>query len=242
MKCVIMQPTYLPWMGYFDLIYQSDIFVFLDDVQFTKQSWQQRNKIKTSNGEKWLTVPVIQNINQKINETKIDGKSNWKAKHIKSIKFNYSKSPYFDKYFKFFEEAYSLDWKYLADLNIHIIKWIAKQLDINKDFLRSSTINVKGKKTDFLVNMCKKLNADTYLSPLGSSVYIEKTLFEKEGIKLEYQNFEHPTYRQLYGKFIPYLSVIDLLFNEGSNSPAIIRSGRRDPIDHLSFQKEKLET
>lgn len=228
MKCVIMQPTYLPWIGYFDLIDQSDSFVFFDNVQFSKQSWQQRNKIKTSNGELWLTIPILQNQKQKINEVKIDNKSNWKAKHEKSIKFNYCKAPYFDRYLKFIEETYNEDWEYLIDLNIHIIKFITKKINIKKEFIMSSELNLKGNKTDLLINICKKLDVDTYLSPLGSKEYIEeKNLFKKEGIKLEYQHFEHQKYHQLFRDFIPYMSMIDLLFNEGEQSLEIIRSGRR---------------
>ena len=228
MKCVIMQPTYLPWMGYFDLIDQSDIFVFLDNVQFEKQSWQQRNKIKTPKRAIWLTVPVLQSLGQKINEVKINNNSKWKEKHWKSIKYNYDKAPYFKRDFEFFEELYHTNWEYLVDMNIHVIEGVSKQLNIKKDFIKSSNMNIKGRKTELVVGICKELNADTYLSPLGSAVYIEENnLFEREGIKLEYQHFEHPNYKQLWGDFIPYMSVIDLLFNEGDKSLDIIRSGRR---------------
>lgn len=228
MKAVIMQPTYISWMGYFDLIDQSDIFVFLDNVQFEKQSWQQRNKIKTHQGVIWLTVPVLQNLGQKINEVKVNNNSNWEEKHWKSIKYNYNKAPYFKRYFKFFEETYNTDWEYLVDLNIHVIKGACKQLNIKKDFIKSSNRNIKGRKTELLVGICKELNADTYLSPLGSAMYIEENnLFERECIKLEYQHFERPIYKQLWGDFIPYMSVIDLLFNEGDKSLDIIRSGCR---------------
>ena len=223
-----MQPTYLPWIGYFDLIDQSDFFVFFDNVQFSKQSWQQRNKIKTVNGELLLTIPIFQNQNQKINEVKIDNKLNWKGKHERSIKFNYNKAPYFDRYSKFIEDIYRKDWEYLIDLNIHIIKYITKEMNLEKKFILSSKLDLKGNKTELLVNICKKLDADTYLSPLGSKEYIEENnLFKKEGIKLEYQHFEHQKYHQLFGDFIPYLSIIDLLFNEGEQSLKIIRSCRR---------------
>ena len=228
MKAVIMQPTYLPWVGLFDLIDQSDVFVFLDNVQFEKQSWQQRNKIKTPQGWIWLTVPVLQSLGQKINEVKINNNSNWKEKHLKSIQYNYDKAPYFKKYFKFFEETYNTNWECLADLNIHIIKWTSDQLNIKNKFVNSSSMNIKGRKTELLVDICKKLNADAYLSPLGSVMYIEENnLFERDGIKLEYQHFEHPIYKQLWGDFMPYMSVIDLLFNEGPKSRTIIRSGRK---------------
>ena len=222
-----MQPTYLPWMGYFDLMDKSDVFVFLDDVQFEKQSWQQRNKIKTPNGEMLLTIPVKQKLNQKIVDVEIDIKEKWEIKHNKSIRYNYNKAQFFDKYYSFFEEIYSEKWYRLAEFNINIIKWIMHQLKIETKLLRSSELNISGKKTSLIIDICKRLNADTYLSPMGAKLYIEKELFNKAGIKLEYQQFEHPSYKQLYGKFIPYLSVIDLLFNEGANSLTIIRSGEK---------------
>lgn len=238
MKAVIMQPTYIPWMGYFDLIDQSDVFVFLDNVQFEKQSWQQRNKIKTPQGWIWLTVPVLQSLGQKINDVKINNNSKWKEKHWKSIKYNYDKAPYFKRGINFFEELYHTNWEYLVDMNIHVIEWITKQLNIKKDFIKSSNMNIKGRKTELVVGICKELNADTYLSPLGSAIYIEENnLFEREGIKLEYQHFEHPTYKQLWGDFIPYMSVIDLLFNEGDKGLDIIRSGRRKPYTSEEVRK-----
>lgn len=228
MIAVIMQPTYLPWMGYFDLMAQSDIFIFLDNVQFEKQSWQQRNKIKTSQGWQWLTVSVVQKISQKIDEVEINNKVKWREKHWKTIMQNYRKSEFWSTYSSFFEDVYQREWKYLANLNIHITGWIRDQLGIETRLKSASEMDVQGQKVSLVIDICKKVGADTYLSPIGAKEYIEgDNRFADEGIRLQYHDFEHPVYRQLYGDFIPYMSVIDLLFNEGPRSLEIIRSGRR---------------
>ena len=225
----IMQPTYLPWIGYFDLIDQSDIFVFLDSVQFDKRSWQQRNRIKSVNGELMLTVPVLSKgkRDQKLRDVQIDSSQKYSSKHLRTISNNYCKSKYFREYQTEFSNLYSLEYKYLADLNITLIKWLTKKLGMQVEFIRSSSLEASGKKVLLLVNICKKLGAHHYLSPYGSKTYIEENnLFLKNDIKLSYQDFRHPKYRQLWGEFIPYLSIIDLVFNEGKRSLDIIREGR----------------
>lgn len=228
MKVAIMQPTYLPWTGYFDLMERSNIFVFLDDVQFEKQSWQQRNQIKTTTGAQWLTVPVLQKLPQKISEVIINNTVPWRKKHWNTIKQNYSKSSHWQNYFAFFEELYEKDWELLAELNIYVVLWLKKQLGITTKTVKASKLNAQGARVELLIDICKKLGADEYLSPIGSKAYIEENnIFPHNNIKLEYQNYEHPIYRQLYGDFIPYLSAVDLLFNKGGHSLEIIRSGRR---------------
>ena len=225
----IMQPTYLPWIGYFDLIDQSDIFVFLDSIQFDKRSWQQRNRIKNTNGELLLTVPVLskRKRDQKIKEVQIDTNQKYLPNHLRTISNNYSKTTYFREYQTEFSELYEHDYKFLADLNITLIKWFAMKLGIQVEFIRSSSLETSGRKVSLLANICEKLSADHYLSPQGSKTYIEENnLFLKNGIRLSYQEFRHPRYKQLWGDFIPYLSIIDLLFNEGEKSLDIIRDGR----------------
>ena len=225
----IMQPTYLPWLGYFDLIDRSDIFVFLNSVQFDKRSWQQRNRIKTPNGELMLTVPVLTKgkFKQKIYDVEIDKSKNFAKKHFNSISSNYKKSKYFKSYINELDEIYNSKINKLSDLNIRLIKWLSSKLGIKTEFVLSSQLDEHGSKTELLLNICKKLNADYYLSPPGSKEYIEENnLFEKSGIQLSYQNYKHPTYKQLFGDFIPYMSVIDLLFCEGNKSLEIISSGR----------------
>jgi len=231
MQISIMQPTYLPWLGYFDLIDQSDIFVILDDVQFEKQSWQQRNRIKAKNGWVWLTIPVIQKFGQKISETRINYANRWNEKHWKSIYYNYHAAAFYHSFNERLEKIYAMHSEFLIDFNMTIIQWFCEQLGIHPQFIRSSELSLEGTKTERLLNICQDLHADTYLSPPGSRTYLEKNnLFHNSGIELKYQHFEHPQYSQLWGDFIPYLSVLDLLLTQGVHSLPIIRSGRRESL------------
>lgn len=230
LTAVIMQPTYLPWMGYFDLMDQSDYFVFLDSVQFEKRSWQQRNKIKTPKGELLLTVPVLSKgrFKQKINDVKIDKTVRFEKKHLKAIKHNYHKAKFFKRYIADLENILCQNHSYLVNLNIELIFWLKEVIGINSKLIRSSSLRTKGKRAELLTVICNTLRVQRYLSPIGSQLYLkESNAFKDRGVKLDYHNFKHPQYYQLYGDFIPYLSVIDLLFNEGNKSLSIIRSGRR---------------
>lgn len=234
MKISIMQPTYLPWMGYFDLMDQVDVFIFLDTVQFSKQSWQQRNRIKTHKGVQWLTVPVMNKgkSHQKINEVKINESQTWQRKHLASIKQNYQKAPFFEQYFPQFEGLLNEPCENLSVLNMKIIHWIKSLLGItSRTVLASeSAASCEEDKVERLVDLCKYYKADEYLSPAGSKEYLEEceasSLFAASGIGLHYHQYEHPTYEQLFDDFVPYMSVLDLLLNKGGESMGIIRSGR----------------
>ena len=226
---VIMQPTYLPWIGYFDLMDQCDVFVILDSVQFDKRSWQQRNRIKTPKGELTLTVPVLSKgrFDQSIREVEIDQTKNFQESHLKAIKYNYAKAKYFNQYFGGLEGILFKEHKLLAGLNVDLILWLKDILNIKSELLRSSNLAVSGKKAELLVNICRLIGAQRYVSPVGAKVYMEGAdIFKTNGIALCYQNFCHPSYHQLFGDFIPSLSVIDLLFNEGQKSLDMIRSER----------------
>ena len=225
----ICQLNFLPWLGYFDLIDRSNIFVLLDDVEFSKQSWQQRNRIKTTNGNHWLTVPVIYrgHSGQEIKSVRIKENSNYKKKHINTIKQYYSKSTYFNMYINELSLIINKPHQYLVELNIDLINWLCLKIGINTRLIKSSQMSIDiSERVEKLVNICKELGADHYLSPAGSKEYIEENnIFSKHGIKLLYQDYKHPTYNQMYGDFIPFMSVIDLLFNEGDKSLEIIKSG-----------------
>lgn len=229
---VIMQPTYLPWMGYFDLMDQSDVFVLLDSVQFDRRSWQQRNRIKSPQGELMLTIPVIKKgkFSQRICDVNLDIFSGFFKNHIKAIEFNYRKAKFFDKYFDSIRGLLSKGEK-LSEFTIEIMKWIKDSLGIKSELIRSSQLDVSGTKMELLVDICKKINADCYLSPLKSKEYIGNgNQFLSKNINLQYHQYAHPQYNQLFGEFIPYLSVLDLLFNEGDASLSIVRSGRESSI------------
>jgi hypothetical protein len=218
-------------MGYFDLIDQSDVFVFLDTVQFERQSWQQRNRIKTAKGPLWLTVPVYRSLKQKIVDVRIDNTKNWSRNHSMSLANNYRKSPFWAMYGPQLEIAYSQDWDRLAELNIHFIEMFCDMLQLRPRFVRTSEMpNIDGQKTELLINICKILGADTYLSPIGARAYLESdTEFRNKGVSLLFHHYEHPTYAQLYGDFEPYLSIVDLVMNVGPKAIEMIRSGRRAP-------------
>jgi hypothetical protein len=206
-------------------MYNSDIFVFLDDSQYGKNQVINRNKIKTAKGWTYLSVPVLikGHFGQLISEVKIDNHINWRKKHWKSILYNYKKAHHFDDHSSFFEDLYQREWKKLSELNEYIIRNIAEFLDIKTKFIRSSELNIEGDATQWLVNIVKAVGGDSYFSGLQSKDYMEDHLFAENGIKLIYQDFHHPTYKQLFGEFIPKMSVIDLLYNEGLKSTEIIR-------------------
>jgi len=229
----IMQPTYLPWLGYFDLIDRSDCFVFLDSVQFNKRSWQQRNRIKGPQGEIMLTVPVISKgkREQKLCEVEIDKSRNVLEKHLKTIFHYYKKATCFSKYYDGLSEILSKSHTLLCDLNIEIIQWFMAQLGTQSIIVKSSSLNLSGKKAELLCQICQAVGGRTYLAAKGSQEYIERNNpFGENGIKLIYHDFQHPEYNQLFDLFMPYLSVLDLLFNEGPSSLDIIRSGRRNEL------------
>ncbi len=231
MRVAILQPAYLSWLGYFDLLDQVDHFVLLDSVQFEKRSWQQRNRIKTPIGLHWLTVPVVSRgkREQRIAEVEIQGEF-WRD-HIRSVEMNYRRSAFFDRYFGklsgWMEEGAAS--ARLATLTIGLLRRLAEELEIRTPMTRSSEMAVEGKRTNLLAEICVALGATTYLSPLGSADYLlnELPMMTDRGIAVEFQHYEHPEYSQLFPPFQPFASVIDLLFNEGDKAREIIRSGRR---------------
>jgi hypothetical protein len=221
----ILQPGYLPWLGFFEQLQKSDVFILYDDVQYDKGGWRNRNKIKTAKGNQWLTIPVRVKFLQKplIYEVKIDNTSNWRKNHLLSLHSNYTKADFFKDCIGIFEEAYNKEWEYLAEIDIYFITRIAEYLGIDvKKIKRSSQLNPKGDKMERLINLCKSFGADTFYEGYAGKNYIDDKMFEREGIKVIYQEYKHPVYQQLYGEFIPYLSVVDLLFNCGPKSLEII--------------------
>ncbi len=233
MRAVVLQPTYLPWMGYFGMIDIADIFVFYDDVQFVKQSWQQRNKIKSADGQWiWLPVHVIQEFGQNINEVKINDASNWRNKHWKSIYQSYAKALYFKDYGPEIERIYQKEWKLLSELNMFIIEKLSQLLGVRiPRFVKSSELSdLKGEKTERLSLVLQQIGADEYVSGPGAQDYMDVHILKAKGIKLYWYEFQHPVYPQIRGEFIPYLSAIDLLFNTGGEAIRYIREGSRDAL------------
>jgi len=215
----IHQPNFLPWIGYFYKILKSDMFVFLDNVQFTKNSYINRSKIKTSQGELWLTIPVLHQFGQSISQAKINNSFDWRKKHLKTIELNYKKAPFFNEVYELIKGVYyDSDWHYIANLNVELTLKICEYLKIKTRFIRASDLKVQGKATDLLISIVKSLNCEIYISGFGGAKYQDEELFRRSGINLIYYDFQHPIYNQLYGEFIPNLSIIDLLFNLGKDS------------------------
>jgi hypothetical protein len=231
MRIAIAQPTYLPWLGYFDLIDQVDMFVLLDTVQFEKQSWQQRNRIKTPAGLLWLTVPVVFRglLGQKILEVEIRDAEFWR-KHLRAIELNYGRAPFFKEYFpqilSILQE--SRPGSLLVDLNLRLLNWLIELFGVRTPMVLASSLAQTGKRTELLANICRKLGANQYVSPLGSAVYLleEMSWFKDCGVEVVFQNYMHPEYRQLFPPFLSHACALDLVFNEGGRSLEIIRSGR----------------
>ena len=220
MKIAVHQPQYIPWLGYFHKMANVDLFVFLDNVQYKKREFQNRNRIKTPSGPIWLTVPVLTkgNFFQKISEVKIDNQERWREKHYETLKRNYSKAPFFKTYQNFLDEIYGKEWDYLIDLNVATVNYLKDALKITTPIKLESEIGTTKTHTERIIEICKKTGADTYLSGAGGKDYMDEGLFEQNKIKLEYQEFIFPVYPQLYGDFIPNLSALDLIFNCGPDS------------------------
>jgi hypothetical protein len=215
------QPNYLPWLGFFDKIQQSDIFIIEDNVQYEHNGFVNRNRIKTQKGAMWLTVPIVHVGHQiLINQVQIANKTEptWSERHWLTMKHHYLHAPYWSKYSDFFEETYSKTWDKLIDLNIHLIKGMMNFLGINKQLVMASSLNVNEKKSRLILGQCKALDSDVQLAGAGSKDYLNIKEFEEEGIKVIFQDFKYPIYNQLYGEFVPNLSAIDYLFCTGQKS------------------------
>jgi len=225
MRVTILQPSYLPWLGFFEQMHRSDQFVLYDDVQFTRRDWRNRNRIRVQEGSVWLTVPVIQKnkYEQSLLETKIDNSTSWKRKHLESIRCHYSKTPFFDLYFPWCEKTFNREWDFLLDLSLETIQYLKGELKINTPLLRSSELGGSGNKSERLISICKQLGATQYLSGESARNYISEKDFSDQGIGLEYQNYQHPEYPQRYEGFVPFLSTIDLLFNCGDKSMGFLK-------------------
>jgi hypothetical protein len=229
MKLAISQPTYLPWMGYFDLIDQVDQFILLDDAQFGKRSWDQRNRIKSPTGLEWLTVPISnQGREQRLCDVEISYPRFWE-KQVRALEARYGKAHYFEIYFSELKEllGHGEADKKLVRLNIELIRWIATKLQITTPMVRSSSLQIEGKRSARLVSMCKQVGATDYVSPRTALYLLEDLpIFLESGIQVWFHNYIHPEYKQRFPPFCAYASVLDLMFNEGPRSLEIIRSGR----------------
>lgn len=246
---VVQQPSYLSWLGYLSLLDQADVFVLLDTVQFERCSFQQRNRIKTAAGVQWLTVPVVQRFGQLIREVQVlnDG-GRWQRKHYESLRHAYRKAPGWAEAEADLQELYEVDWQVLytsgplRTVNFELLRWLALRCGVrlakppgagaDSKLVWASDLGVTGGRGDLLVNLCRRVGADTYLSTPGSAAYLaSQNPFPAAGIELQYLHYEHPTYPQLHGPFVSHLSALDLLLNVGSaRAGEVLRSGQRPPL------------
>jgi WbqC-like protein len=228
---VILQPSYIPWRGYFDQINRADLFIFYDDVQYDKRGWRNRNQIKTPKGKQWLTIPVnsrgAQTENIPIHQIRIAWDSSWSQNHLKAIQHSYAKAPHFSRYTALFENFYQRHDEFLADFTIDFTIALARELgNEHTRFLRSSELaGIDGQKTDRLIQILQVVDATHYISGPSARDYIEKEKFDSAGIRLEYMEYNYPEYPQLYPPFDPHVSILDLLFMTGPEAPNYIFEG-----------------
>ena len=225
---VIHQPDFLPYLGFFHRLLHADMFVVLDDAQYvngTSQSWMNRDKLKTSQGEKWLTVSVKKAPREtSINQIELS-QSDWRVDNVNLIRHNYGQAPYFSEIYPYIEMLYAYDGNLLFEFNLNSILMLMGLLDIEIPQALASRLSTTGKKNELLVDILCKVGATQYLSGVGARTYFDPELYERAGIEVVWQDFLHPVYPQLHGPFIPYLSSIDMLFNCGiEESRKILRS------------------
>jgi len=231
------QPEFMPWLGYISKAVMSDAYFVLDSVQFVKDVFQNRNKIriKSNIGWQWLTVPVLDVKKHLLNWTdvRIDNSQHWKTKHLNSIYYSYAKANYFDIIYNDIEKIYQNNWDFLIDFIVYIREYTFKKFNIHIPVYRTTDLieqgyDISGQKTDLIINMCKVIEADNFVFGSVARTYVDKEKLNKANIQFYFQNFKHPTYNQIQGEFIPNMSFIDLLFNYGDESVNILNKSKGD--------------
>lgn len=220
MNVVILQPSYIPWRGYFDQIRKADLFIFYNDVQYDKHGWRNRNQIKTSQGKQWITIPVHSKgvtAGVPICDVKIDWSKPWSQNHLKALTFAYKKAPHFEACRTWLDTVFERRDEYLADFTIWLTMDIARRIGISHTkFMNSSDIpNITGQKTDRLIQILQHVGATHYMSGASAKDYMEPAKFEEAGITFEYMQYNYPEYPQLYPPYDPYITILDLIFMTG---------------------------
>jgi hypothetical protein len=222
----IHQPDHLGYLGFYHKIMNADKYVVLDSVQFAKREFIHRNRIRSASGPLWLSVPVLTKgrYYQKIQDVEINQTQSWQKEHWGRIYHTYCKAPHFDTYAPEFQTIYTTSWEKLVDLNLRLIRTAFDLLGMHVDMCLASELDVEGKATELLINITQAVGGDTYLSGPGGKNYMDESLFEERGVHVKYNQFEHPVYEQLHEPFLPYMAVIDLLFNCGPCALDVLRS------------------
>ena len=222
MTAVILQPSYLPWRGYFHLMQRADVFVHYDDVQYTRQDWRNRNRIKTAAGPAWLTIPVGTDLNRRICDVTLPS-SPWQAEHLRRLESSYRDTPFFETYRPLLRTLYDRPWQTLSELNQHAIREISALLGITTTFRDSREMDVGGGRLDRLIAILQRAGAGVYVSGPAAKSYIDERRFDEAGIALAWKNYDgYPTYPQLHMPFIHEVTILDLLFHTGPEAPRFI--------------------
>ena len=221
---VVLQPGYLPWLGYFDLLSKADVFVHYDDVQFDKHGWRNRNRVKGPKGAIWLTVPVLHHGRgaQSILDVEIDDRRDWRRKHLSTVTQSYARAPFIDTVLPKLQNIIERPWPRLVDLDLALIDWLAEEIGISTPCYRASELDIGGDRIERLVNLCKYFGASRYISGNAARDYLDVTRFASAGIEVLWHDYAHPTYAQQHGEFVPYLSVLDLVLNAGARSLSVL--------------------
>ena len=223
MNVAVLQSSYIPWRGYFDLIHDADVFVFYDDVQYTVNDWRNRNKIKTANGVVWLTIPVGNQNDRRICDVELKD-AGWARKHWMTIEQSYGKAPHFSAFSDFFRDIYARPWPSLSDLNQTLTKTIARDLlGIGTTFRDSREFSLDGSKSDRLLSLLRQLGATRYISGPAAKAYLDVAEYKRAGIDVAWKDYStYPEYRQMHGPFVPDVSIVDLLMSCGDTAPQYI--------------------
>lgn len=225
MKVGVIQSNYLPWRGYFDLIDDVDLFVFYDDVQYTKNDWRNRNRIKTSAGVKWLTVPVLhRSSDQLICETALDDTQPWRKKHLKSLAQWYQGTPFFSRYYPGLTEVMERPYPTISALNQALCRWLMDQFSITTRTCDSREFALSGKRGERLLGLLMQVGATQYLSGPSAKAYLDEAEFARHGIAVSYKAYDYAPYPQPWGAFAGDVTAIDLLFNVGPEARAFLKS------------------
>lgn len=235
MIAAIHQPECFPWLGFIDKAARADTFIVLDDVQFRKNYFQNRNKVLTSAGPSWITIPILKSktSSKLIKDMKIDEQSNprWRKKHFAAWEQSYTSSPHAAKYMPFLKTLYEKEWASLVDFNMAVIQFLFKTFEVSANIVLASSLDSTEGTTEKLVSLCKQTGASEYLSGISGKEYLDESLFEAAGIPILYQEFYHPIYRQRGKEFVPLMPAFDMLFNEGPASAQMLKDASTKRMD-----------
>jgi hypothetical protein len=233
-RVAIVQSNYIPWKGYFDMIASVDEFILYDDVQFTKNDWRNRNKIKTPSGAQWLTIPVFHSITERIRDVKIS-QSNWNVKHWKTLQHNYKKAAAFADTCDFLGDLYArARYGYISEINYFFIHEISRFLGIDTKISWASDYSYEGDKSMRVLSLCKAAKGDTYLSGPSAQQYLDLGLFNSEAITIEWMDYAcYQTYHQLHGDFDHHVSIVDLILHAGKSAPDFMKHAKNNNQDKI---------